>query len=138
MLFRPLASEDKAFFYNSWLKSFRNGSLCKGVDNTIYYINHHKVIDLCLKNSNIIVCCNSDDPKIIYGYICWERIDGQFVLHYLYVKEKYRKLGIAKMLLAQTGHDFSVLGCYTHQTKPAFSLEEKLNLVYHPYILLKV
>lgn len=135
VLFRPLALEDKSFFFNSWLKSFRFGTLCKNVENTIYYLNQHKIIEGIVKRSKVVVCCNADDPKLIYGYICWEIVDGQFVLHFMYVKEPYRKLGLAKMLMQQTGHDFTTLGCYTHQTKVSYYYEEKYNLIYHPYLL---
>ena len=135
ILFRPLAYEDKAFVFNSWLKSFRNGFFCKNVDNTIYFLNHHKIVDSCTLKGKTIVCCNADDPKIIYGYVCYEEIEGQFVLHYVYVKNIYRKLGLAKQLLQRTGHDFNVLGCYTHQTIVGVQKEEQYNLVYHPYLL---
>lgn len=135
ILFRPLAYEDKAFVFNSWLKSFRNGMFCKNVDNTIYFLNHHKIVDSCTLKGKTVICCNADDPKTIYGYICYEEIEGQFVLHFIYVKNLYRKLGIGKQLLAQTGHDFGTLGCYTHQTIVGAMNEEKYNLVYHPYLL---
>lgn len=136
VLMRPMADMDKAFVFNSWLKSFRNGTFCNNVDNSIYYTNQHTVIDKLLEKCTVSVCCNSEDPKIIYGYIVYEFIQGQFVLHYVYVKNIYRRLGLAKKLLYSTKHDFNVLGCYTHQTPVGNRNEEKFNLVYHPYILL--
>lgn len=135
--FRDMAAEDNAFVYNSWLKSFRNGTMNRNVDNSIYFHNHHKLIDKILQRSTIVVCCDAKDPKIIFGYVVYEKIDGQFVLHYIYVKNIYRKLGIAKKLLEQCKHDFSVLGCYTHQTQVAVAKEEKYNLLYHPYLLIQ-
>lgn len=137
VLFRDLAEEDVPFVYNSWLKSFRNGTMCRNVDNSIYFFNHHKIIGQLLERSKVIVCCNSLDPKIIYGYLVFEDIDGQFVLHYIYVKNIYRKLGLARKLLEQSKHDFSVLGCYTHQTQVGVVKEEKYNLLYHPYLILQ-
>ena len=135
IVFRPIAYEDKAFIFNSWLKSFRNGFMVKNVDNTIYFLNHHKIVDSCTTKGTTIICCDAQDSRIIYGYICFEHIEGQFVLHYIYIKEVYRKLGLGKMLLEKTGHDFNILGCYTHQTPVALKHEANYNLVYHPYLI---
>lgn len=135
VMHRGLQETDSEFIYSSWLRSFRNGTMMKNVPNAIYYGNHHKIIGRLMKEATTVVCCNIEDPSIIYGYINYQIIDGQFCLHYIYVKHLYRKLNIARDLLAQTGNDFSKLGCYTHQTMPAISKEESLNLVYHPYLL---
>ena len=135
ILYRQVLEEDKPFLFNSWLKSFRQGTLAANVDNSIYYTNHHKLVEKILSKSKTIICCNSDDPSIIYGYVTYQIVDGQFVLHYLYIKNIYRKLGLGRKLLAETKHDFNVLGCYTHQTSVGVAKEEKYNLVYHPYIL---
>jgi hypothetical protein len=133
---RSMQETDSNFIYNSWLKSFRNGTMTKNVPNAIYFTNHHKIIDKLLRTAKTIVCCNTEDPSIIYGFINYEIVDDQFVLHYVYVKHTYRKLGIAKNLLAQTGHSFEKLGCYTHQTQFMIAQEESLKLVYHPYLLI--
>lgn len=135
ILYRPAIEEDRPFIFNSWLKAFRKGTLSANVDNSIYYTNHHSLVERILSKSKTIICCNSDDPSIIYGYVTYQEVDGQFVLHFVYVKHIYRKLGLARQLLAETGHDFNLLGCYTHQTNVGIVKEEKYNLVYHPYIL---
>ncbi len=135
ILYRPAVEEDKAFIFNSWLKSFRKGTFSANVDNSVYYANHHKLIERILLKSKTIICCNSQDPSIIYGYVVYQEVESQFVLHFVYVKNIYRKLGLASKLLAETKHDFNILGCYTHQTNVGVAKEEKYNLVYHPYIL---
>ena len=135
VLYRTLQDADKAFIFSSWLKNFRNGTMVRNIPNEIYYTNHHKVVEKLMDNAKTIVCCNADDPSIIYGYINYEIVDSQFVLHFVYIKQLYRKLGIAQDLLSATGNDFNKLGCYTHQTMVAVAKEESLNLVYHPYLL---
>ena len=67
----------------------------------------------------------------------FEIVQGQFVLHYAYIKENFRKLGLFKALLAATNHDFKGAGLYTHRVPKTFPiLESKYNLIYHPYILI--
>lgn len=131
---RPANEEDISFIFNSWLRSFRTSFFARSVVNSIYFTEQHKVIENCLKTSECIVACNPDYPSQVYGWICAEKIDGIFCLHYLYVKHDFRKLGIARILFNAFEHGEGA-GIFTHYTKSCERLSIKLNLIYHPYIL---
>lgn len=133
---RDADAGDISFIFSSWLKSFRNGLMSKHVDNTIYYQEHHKVIEKILKRSKIKIACSADDIANIVGWVCYEHVDGLFVMHYAYVKHVFRNLGVFNELKQHTGHDFQSAGLFTHMTKPAEIIATKVNLIYHPYILL--
>lgn len=135
--FRPANEEDISFIFNSWLKSFRNSYFCKGIVNTIYFTEQHKVIEGILRTSTAIVACNPEDPSQLYGWVCAEKIDGVFCLHYLYVKHSFRSLGLARLLINTFDHDASQAGIYTHATRASEDLGRKFNLIYHPYVLFK-
>lgn len=132
---RPANAEDVSFIFNSWLKSFRSSNHARGVCNTVYFAEQHKLIERLVKSSQVIIACNPADPTQLYGYICAGSQDGIFCLHYLYVKHSFRGLGIAKILINAFEHDFNAAGIFTHMTKPMEHLAVKFNLVYHPYIL---
>lgn len=133
---RKANQEDVNFIFNSWLKSYRSSLFAKPMTNTVYYSEHHKVLERLAKNSEVIVACSKDDPTQLYGYICAEKIEGVFVLHYVYVKHTYRNMGIAKLLLNTLDRDPEQAGCYTHHTRIAEKLAAKYNLIYHPYLLI--
>ena len=135
ILLRPAASEDVSFIFSSWLKSFRNSFFAKPIDNTVYFSEQHKLIEKLVKQAPVIMACNPDDISQIYGFICAQRIEGVFCLHYLYVKHSFRKLGIGRALVNSFEHDSSSAGVYTHHTACGEILKHKFNLVYHPYIL---
>jgi ribosomal protein S18 acetylase RimI-like enzyme len=134
---RKATDEDVSFIFNSWLKSFRDsGFLCRAVPNTIYFQNHHKIIQKILKRSVINIACNPQDLSQIYGYVIGEYIDNIFVLHYIYVKHSFRKMGVARQLYNTFNHDTGNASCCSHLTKMTEKFLPKYNLVYHPYVVL--
>jgi hypothetical protein len=133
---RDMTEADIPFIFNSWLKSFRNGLICKYVDNAVYFSEHHKLVEKLLKRSTTKIACNPTNPEDIYGYISYETIDGIFCLHYGYVKQTFRNLGIFRTLMQNTGADFKTAGVFSHSTPISPALMPKFQLMYHPYILI--
>lgn len=133
---RPALEADAAFIFNSWLKSFRDKGLAKPVCNEVYFSEQHKLVEKLLKRCTTVIACNPTDPASIYGWACFERVEGTFVLHYAYVKQPFRGLGLAKEILAEAKHDWQTAGLFTHWTTSALKLHQKHNLIYHPYILI--
>ena len=82
---RPIIEDDTAFIFNSWLKSYRFSHFGEKITNTIYFAEHHKVIERLIDNSKVLVACNPEEPSQVYGYIIGEEVDGIFVLHFIYV-----------------------------------------------------
>lgn len=131
---RPAVEGDIAFIFSSWLKSYRSALQVKQIINTVFFAEHHKVIEGILKTSTTYVICDAADPVNIFGYICAEEIDGVFVLHYIYVKHTYRNLGLGKLLLNQFNHETGSAGMCTHLTKIGEKLAEKYGFVFSPYL----
>ena len=132
--FRAATQEDVGFIFNSWLKSFRNSNYARYISNTIYFTEHHKLIEKLITENKVIVACNQEDPNQLFGYICAGNVEGFFICHYIYVKHTYRNMGLGKELLNQFNHDPATAGLYTHHTRIADRLAPRYNLVYHPYL----
>tara|TARA_R100000656_G_C3887637_1_gene115846 strand:- start:72 stop:533 length:462 start_codon:yes stop_codon:yes gene_type:complete len=132
---RTLTEEDKPFIFNSWLKSYRFSHFGEKITNTIYFEDHHKIIENILKNAQVVVACNEKDPSQVYGYVVGGDEEGILVLHFIYVKHTFRNMGMGKTLLDAMGHDKEKAGVYTHHTRMADKLAAKYNLVYHPYLM---
>ena len=135
---RPIIEDDTAFIFNSWLKSYRFSHFGEKITNTIYFAEHHKVIERLIDNSKVLVACNPEEPSQVYGYIIGEEVDGIFVLHFIYVKQTFRNMGVGKTLLDAWGHNKEKAGVYTHHTRMADKLAAKYNFVYHPYLMFEV
>jgi len=88
--------DDEAFIFQTWLQGLYHGnSLFNLIDHDIYFTNYRKVIESLLKTAQVSVACLKDDPEIILGY----SISQGTKLHWVHVKEAWRKIGIAKELL---------------------------------------
>lgn len=135
--FREANETDVGFIFNSFLKSFRDSYFARNISSTIYFNEHHKIIESLLKKAKVNIACNPNDVSQIYGYVISEKIDNTFVLHYIYVKQTFRKMGIGKKLLEISGHDKEVAGCYSHHNKISEKLSAKYNLIYHPYLAME-
>lgn len=134
---RPATDNDVPFILNSWLKSYRdNGPIAQNVPNTIYYAGHHKILQKIIRRSQVLVACDEKDESQIFGYASAERIDGHFVLHFVYIKQQFRKMGIGTSLLNMFEHDPSTVSIFTHHTRMAERMHMKYNMVYHPYVIL--
>jgi predicted GNAT family acetyltransferase len=110
--------------------------LCKHVDNTIYFSEHHKLVEKLLKRSTTVIAVDPNDPATIYGYLTYERLEGILVVHYSYVKHTFRGMGVLRQLLKSIEHDWNTAGLFTHSTIISARLSLKYNLIYHPYILI--
>jgi len=133
---RKATQEDVGFIFNAWLKSFKSSLFAKSVPSTIYFAEHHKLIERLLKNQETIIACNHNDTSQIYGFVNAGKVEGIFCVNYIYVKQSFRNLGIAKSLINSFEHDASTAAIYTHSTRMSDKLASKFNFVYHPYILI--
>jgi GNAT superfamily N-acetyltransferase len=95
--------KEKAFIYNSWLKSFGKSTEARRMAAKVYFEGYSKIVDSILKNSFVAIALNPDDADQILGYVVFNYDEdiNLSVVHYVYVKEAFRKLGIAKKLMEQ-------------------------------------
>jgi ribosomal protein S18 acetylase RimI-like enzyme len=133
---RSYLPEDTNFLYNSWLKSFRESINC--IENEIFFKNHTKLLDKILKVSEVFIACNPEDEDQIFGYVVRQKLGEISIIHYIYVKHTYRRLGFGNMMmdLFKAGQDIPHVT--THHTRMMDVVGEKWNLVFDPYLLLEL
>jgi len=136
---RKAGRADIPFITSSWLESFRNAPMVRGVPNSIYYHYHHKSLEEVLPRSVVLMACNAEDTDQLVGFICAEVFEKSLVVHYVYVKQAFRRLEVAKrMLQTLIDSEKPELIQYTAQTPSIFEFERKLKdqgMVYNPYLL---
>lgn len=136
---RPIRPQDHAFVFNSALKSFRDAPSVRSIPNSIYFEYQHKILERILASpqSICIAACNIDDTDQIFGYVLSERLAGQRVIHWIYVKHDFRGNGIARALEVAA---LESLGqgpvFFTHRTKSVERLADARRYTYHPYLLM--
>lgn len=132
--FRRGVPEDVSFIFSSWLKSFRLNGMAENLNPKVYYSQHHCLVEGLMIKANVTVACNPEDPSQIYAYVCHEVIEGLPVVHYIYVKDSFRRLGLAAMLLEEVGISLDKPFFFTHYNKIANRIANRKAMVYNPYL----
>ena len=100
---RPADSGDVGLIYSSWLKSYWDARppALRGVPREVFFSDHghHGVITRLLPRSSVLVACEPEDPSEIYGWLC----ASPRALHYVYVKELWRRKHVATRLINAIG-----------------------------------
>lgn len=131
---RDACGDDIPFIYATWLESYRYDSYFgKSHRNGVFFSDYRKVIDKLLNDSKVIVACVQDEPGAILGYMVFE----PSVLHYVFVKGAFRRLGVATGLCRHAFVSDAPL-TFTHKTYTCLPIIEKTDrLTYRGTALLK-
>lgn len=130
ILLRQLTADDIPFLYDSWLNSYRDSPFfSKKIRSSIFFKFHRKIVSKLLEKSQVIIAAAKEDPDIIIAYIVFD--ETKRILHYVYVKEPFRHLGIASKLLDIAALHKMELA--THFTIKGEKIAKKLHLRYCPY-----
>jgi hypothetical protein len=108
--FRDFQEGDVRFIRHSWVESFRVSHYAGMVPMEDYHRVYHRLIQKLMDRDgvDVLVCFNPQHESQIYGFVCFEKGFTLPVIHYVYVKEDFRRLpgkdgsfrhGIATMLL---------------------------------------
>lgn len=144
---RPGEPADLALVYATWLRSVRHSSLfSRGVSNRVFFAAHHLVIERLLgRGAQLLVAHPPGEPGVILGYLCYERVApgmtiaglelAPHVVHFIYTKGAFRRLGVARTLLDVAGVDLN-RSIVTHLTSDAAEQMKRFpGAEYWPYLL---
>lgn len=132
---RNVSESDKPFVFSSWLRHYKNRSyFAKRIRNSIFYKWHHLIVERALSadTSVAMIAHPEGEPDVILGFVVGEKTQDGDVLHFVYVKPAFRKMGIGRHLIKKAG--LIDANYFTHWTFDIEDLLSKLpNLNYDPY-----
>ena len=135
---RVVQPKDLNLIYSTWLRSYRQQPAARNMSNDTFFYHHKQIIEKILSKPNTVVTiiCSHEDPDHIYGYSVVEKYNGAAIIHYVYVKHSYRKLGLAKDVLTQSIPNLgSTLTFVTHESRNHSKLKDKFNIEFNPYLI---
>ena len=121
--YRAMVLADTNFVLNSWLKSYKDSAPLENIPQGIYYTEYKKTVQKRLEEGRTVMCVNPEDLDQIFGYVCFE---SPQVLHYIYIKYPYRKLGFAKQL-------YDIAGSPTIITSLPRNYKKSSGLIFNPW-----
>lgn len=118
---------DDNFIFVHWMRGLRkDNDLFRLISRDIYEKNYRPLIALLLTQSETKIACLKDSPEVILGFSVFtpERI------HWVYVKEDWRRIGIAMDLLPSTPKYFTHM---TAQILP-FIQNKFPKIIFNPFL----
>jgi GNAT superfamily N-acetyltransferase len=137
IIVRDSVPSDINLVYNSWLKQHYGSAFSQGIPPHVYFTGHRVILNYLTKAAIIKVACSVEDASHIYGWMCAETHEVPLV-HFVYVKQPYRRMGIATLLLEEYGWSKGgdIIASHYFRGK-AFKVYGR-QVVYNPYILHKI
>lgn len=131
---RSAQGSDLPFIFDTFLKSYKMSSpIGKSIRNGIFFDNYRLIVDDILDSADTYVACHSDEPTVIFGYLIAE---GN-ILHYCFVKEAFRHLGVAKALYNEAMKKADPTLGFLYTTHKTFHLDkiDSFRVPYNPFRL---
>lgn len=127
---------DKNFIFATMLKGLYYGNeWFREIEKDTFMKHYHKIIETLLNypGVTITVACLKEDKDVILGYSVshWLQTSsttGLNVLDFVFVKDRWRRIGIAKTLVPK---DYEAV---SHLTKQGKALKPK-NIPFNPFLL---
>lgn len=124
--FRRARPDEAALVRSSWFESYRKGGCAPEVPFPTYKTGQNEIMDRLLGRGQVWVATLTEVPDEVLGWVCFD----ETAIHYVYVKQAYRRRGIATSLIALAG-----ARVFTHQTRAWRPLATRFRLQFNPYLL---
>lgn len=113
---RPWEESDHAFIVDTWLSSVepstagararatpylleKNREL-GGIVHDAHFVHLRPLVSEILSRVTVVVACMADEPSVVLGWCAAERHrTGCLVVHYVYVRPRYQRMGIGTALV---------------------------------------
>lgn len=134
---REATAADHNYILSSFLTSYYQFSPCKFAAGALYYQQQGEIIKFLLGSCQVQVACFPEDPTEIAGYIMYQYIDNNLIIHYVYVREPYRKQKLAQDMIMSLINDVDLIVA-THYPYNFVSLKHMIpnkSITYDPFFI---
>lgn len=103
---RRKTDADTALVFDTWQRSVRSSRAYAQIPTEVWTYWFHLLVEGAWADDTMawLLACNPEDPDQVYGWLCGQRastLSGDVaLLHYVYVKKRFRRFGLASRLLA--------------------------------------
>lgn len=133
---RPYTDAERALVLATWVRSYECAPAVRAQPRESYRPLQRAVCQSMVKRCTVVVADFLTDSDVQAGWTCVEKVCGQYVHHYTFVKSDYRERGIGSMLwgtaLRSLGWDGDGRVLYTHRRRPGTEAFGRRGWVYAP------
>jgi GNAT superfamily N-acetyltransferase len=133
--FRGLYQSDLPLIFDSWTKSYRKAPDVADVPGNVYREGQRQVAQRLLDRCGALVAYNPSLEGHVFGWAVGEAVgESGALLHYVYVKQPFRRLGIGRQLVsALLFGGMAVHFQHSHRTQLGDVLLRPLHSVFNPF-----
>ena len=125
---RPAISTDAPFILSSWLWSYVGSAFANRIDRRTFFAGHHEYATRLI-GRGAVVAVLPDQRDVIIGFL----VGAGEVLHYVYVKGRFWRMGIASEMMHHVYGDKPVN--YSHEpTVTGLAFIRRFRARYNPYM----
>ncbi len=128
---RLATKADDNFIYSTWIAGLYHGTdWLKMIEEESFVKRYRQSLKkLLIKETiRIYVSCLKEDKDVILSYAAIEYKDPEVILHWIFTRPAWRRVGLAKKLLP------GEINVVTHMTKIGKSIKPK-KWIYEPYLI---
>lgn len=131
---RRMVDDDRAYITHTWLHTHRHfGDWHVRMDREVYMRCHRLVVHRLIEAHATLVAYDPEDPRVILGFLCGDNYASAPVVHFIYVRDRLRRFGVAKALMLELGWVTSAPIIATHWTSAVKSLQQQRPIMFNPY-----
>lgn len=119
----PAGESDLGLIYGNWLDSFYDAHAAGPLPGDVYRASYRETIDRILARAGVraLIARSPRDADALYGFV----VAAPGILYYLYVKQPYRRRGIADALMREVGFGRAARFTYLFKTELATALGKR-------------
>lgn len=132
---REKTKADEPYILNAWIRSARDYAPYRSVRSEVFFPLQQAIINKILARSNVVIACHQEEPEQIFGFIVYEILHDEYcVIHWINVKQPFRNLGIASVLVPLVVGDLKKV-FHTGKTVRGMKLAKAYKAQYAPIFI---
>ena len=144
MIIRDATPDDLAWIYSTWLGNATSDGYLEHTTARLlsdcprgeFYPRWRSLVGRILSFSRVSIASHEADPTVICGWLCWTPGSPPWI-HYVHVRRRMRRHGVAKALLSSAGISRTSPALYSHKTDYSDATVPDAWL-YRPWLLIGV
>lgn len=122
---RDAHPDDVHYVIKTWCREHRFNKP-QHMPDRLYYQEQQKVIGQLASKSQLKVACAPDNLSAIYGFAVGKQLsDTTLLAHYVYTRNEWRRLGVARALIQALGYREGMELVATHWSKHLSKITEE-------------
>lgn len=131
---RVLEPGDRAFVASAWIRGAHDPAPACFIPRARFDPHQRAHVDRCLDTYSTLVACHPDDPSELFAFICFCLVERMPVVHWLYVRNLFRRMGIARSIFGAIAPGAKAV-VSTQWSSNSVWIQRRISFFYDPFMV---